>query len=204
VDEKQEYEIFLAKMHELEKAAQSDDPATVLLAAGYLRHLLLDKHPLVHLANRAIGLPLRFEVGRPPERNRPQPAAPKAPDAAPRFGDNPTDRLIMGARLDGLDPDVAGAAGSDVLTLEQFLKYPITQTPTGTHTIRDVINFEANVMGAVHLGSPHDEQQRALARIARFASFGNLRSALRQLRAIARVVAKALTPLREQIEERLT
>jgi hypothetical protein len=67
------------------------------------------------------------------------------------------------------------------------------------HTLREIILFEANVMGGVHAGSPQSEKERALASIESIFVIGGYRPSLRRLKAIGRVILKALRPLKEEV-----
>jgi len=66
------------------------------------------------------------------------------------------------------------------------------------YSIKDIILYEANVMGGVHAGSPESEKDEILKKLEGL-FVGGYRPSLRQLKAIARVVLKALKPLRESI-----
>ena len=70
-----------------------------------------------------------------------------------------------------------------------------------TYNVRDIISFEANVMGGVHAGKP-DTEEAAIAQIAETLSVGGYRASLRQLQAIARITLRALAPLASLISEK--
>ena len=65
-----------------------------------------------------------------------------------------------------------------------------------TYSLRDIVLFEANVMGGVHAGSPKEEKEKVLQALDDTLAIGGYRTSLRQLQAISRVVLKGLDPLR--------
>ncbi len=68
------------------------------------------------------------------------------------------------------------------------------------YTLREIVLFEANVMGGVHAGSPKNEKEQALRQINDVISVGGYSSSLRQLKAVGRVILKGLSSLREKVE----
>ncbi|WKZ37708.1 MAG: hypothetical protein QY332_07155 [Anaerolineales bacterium] len=83
--------------------------------------------------------------------------------------------------------------------MTSFFQTIVTVVNNHKYTVRDVIQFEANVMGGVHAGSPKTEKERVLKEIDSTFSVGGYASSVRQLMAIARVILKALDPLRQAI-----
>jgi hypothetical protein len=84
-----------------------------------------------------------------------------------------------------------------VLTRDQFFRTEVAVINSHVYTARDVVAFQANVMGGVHAGSPKTEMEHALKQIDETIAVGGYASSLRQLKAIGRVVLRTLTPLRE-------
>jgi hypothetical protein len=101
---------------------------------------------------------------------------------------------------DGLDPDTAHPSKRRyTASRDQFFQTVVTIVNDYKYSVREVILFEANVMGAVHAGSPKSEREHALQQVDSTIAVGGYASSLRQLQAIARVVLKSLSPLRASI-----
>jgi len=179
-----EYEesLFLRSLEDLEKRIEAKDSYEVLGISGIIRRLLLDSHPLVDRVNRRYQRRLVFRVNLPPVT----PAGLPEP--------------VISATLDGLHPGSApwGPLMAE-LNREQFLKVVLITIAGRDYTVRDVLLFEANVMGAVHAGRPKDDKEKALQAVDSWMSVGGYRPALKQLKDIGRVVIDALELLREDV-----
>ena len=173
---------FLDACNDLETKIQSSTEYEILKASGLLRELLLDSRPLVHQVNAQYKLKLRFEIGP----GKPLPTALGEPS--------------FWAKLDGLyPPDASPGTQILVVNLDGLMATVALRTPGTTFMIRDLIDFEANVMGGVHPGIPKDNKEAQLAQI-RSLFMGDLPASLRQLKALSKVVLRGLEPLRQQIE----
>jgi hypothetical protein len=176
-------QLFLDTLRDLETRIVAQDPYTILGAAALIRKLLLDDHPLVHQVNRAHRLRLSFE---PTKRRAIPPGVPEP---------------VLWATQDGFDPDTAPPfLERQTVNLEQLLACVLLTVRGQPFTLREIVQFEAHVMGAVHAGTPKEEKERALVEINRYFAIGGYRTSLRQLRAISRVILKGLAPLRAAIE----
>jgi hypothetical protein len=69
-------------------------------------------------------------------------------------------------------------------------------------TIKDLVVHAAHVRGAVHLGTPHTEKDKALSELATRIELGGYSGATRVLQAISRVVLAGLAPLRAAVKQR--
>jgi hypothetical protein len=99
---------------------------------------------------------------------------------------------------DGLDPDTAPPFKQRyTATRDQFFQTIVTIVNSHAYTVREIVLFEANVVGAVHAGATKTDKEFVLKQIDSTISVGGYGSSLRQLLAIARIVLKALTPLRQ-------
>ena len=85
------------------------------------------------------------------------------------------------------------------LSRGDFLKKVLVSAYNTDYTVRDIVLFEANVMGGIHAGSPKMEKEKVLQSINSTIAIGGYRSSLRQLKAIGRVVLKAFEELRQDI-----
>ena len=174
--------LFLKTLADIESRLAATDPYEILLIAGLLRKLFLDDHPLVDQVNRAHRIKLEFEV--------------TAPINKPSDGDTSS----MWSVQDGLDPDTAVPGKSRLrLSRDQFFQTVVAIAFGPTFTVKDVIQFEANVAGGVHAGAPKTEKEKALHTMGQHFGLGGYAPSLRQLLAIARVCLKALAPLRAAI-----
>jgi hypothetical protein len=85
------------------------------------------------------------------------------------------------------------------LSRDQFFQKLVTIVGEHALTVREIVLFEANVVGAVHAGAPRSEKEKALHDLERSISIGGYAASLRQLLAIARVCLKAMEPLRNTV-----
>jgi hypothetical protein len=174
-------ELFLGTLDDLQNRLSCSDPYETLLIAGLLRKLFLDAHPLADQVNRKYHLRLYFEVGVSPDlwRN--------------------VERIDGSWSIqDGLLPEhnPPGLRESHRVTRDQFLATIIIFVDATKFSVRDLIDFGANVAGAVHAGIAKSEKERVLDELGRRTFLGGVSATLRQLRSIGRVVLKGLEPLR--------
>ena len=175
--------LFLKTLDDLRNRIRSNDPYEILGASAIIRKLFLDDQPLVDQVNRQYKLKFDFNVCLP------APNPPGLPEP------------VVFSIQDGLDPDTS-LPGKPIshLKRDQFLKIVVLVINKKKYTIKDVILFEANIMGGVHAGSPKTEKEKVLKLLNDQLSIGGYASSLRQLQAIGRVIIKALTPLQEHIK----
>lgn len=174
--------LFLKTVGGIESRLSATDPYEILLIAGLLRKLFLDDHPLVDQTNRTHRLKLAFEV--------------TVPVNEPEEGDKTSFWSVQ----DGLDPDTAiPGKQRQMLSRDQFLQTVVAMIYGPSYSIRDVIQFEANIAGGVHAGAPRTEKEQALHAVGQSLGIGGYAPTLRQLLAIARVSLKALAPLRDAV-----
>lgn len=176
--------LFLHTLDELERRISGEEPYEILSASALIRKLFLDESPLVDQVNRNYKEKIRFEIGMRLvyPTDEPQP--------------------IFSTVQDGLDPDTAITGKKcQQVSRDQFLKTTVIVVNGQEYSIRDVILFEANIMGGVHAGAPKNEKEEVMRQLNQFFSVGGYRSSLRQLKAIGRVVLKALKPLRIRVEQ---
>jgi hypothetical protein len=171
-------ELYCYTVSDLERRIKASDPFEVLGASAVLRKLFLDEITLVDQVNKTYRIKLQFDIGVP------------RPD--PEWFPKPVWRSLQ----DGLDAS-SGAPGTirQSVNRHQFFKTPVIYSGNIVYTIKDVILFEAHVMGGVHAGSAATEAEKALKELNDFFLVGGYRHSLRQLKAIGRVAVKALQPL---------
>ncbi len=177
--------LFLDTLSDLEKRVASQDDYEVLGASALIRKLLLDEHPLVDQVNREYRIKLSFAV--------------TAPRQLPAGLPEPTFFSVQ----DGIDPDTAPPfLQPTTVPRDQLLAYVLLRINGQAYTLKDIILFEAHVMGAVHAGSPKEDKERVLLELNKRFQIGGYRSSLRQLQAIGQVVVKGLRPIREAIQKK--
>jgi hypothetical protein len=174
--------LFIRTLEDIEKRLSETDPYEILLLSGLIRKLFLDNFPLVDQINKERRIKLAFEV--------------TVPVSMPNNEPYPTFWTIQ----DGLDPDTAPSFKKHyIVNRDQFFQTIVTIINDQRYTIRDIVQFEANVMGGVHTGTPRAEKEIILKQIDSTIAIGGYASSLRQLEAIARVILKTLEPLRKAI-----
>lgn len=177
--------LFLRTLTDIEQRLSAIDPYEVLLIASLIRKLLLDEHPLVDQVNSKHRLKLAFEITAPGSDLPPSVPRPTAVSAQ-----------------DGLDPDTAPPfLKRQVVSRDVFLKTTVAKVNEHEYSVREIVLFEANVVGAVHSRAPKHEKEHALNVIEQRVSVQGYAPSLRQLKAIARVVLKALAPLRDATQK---
>lgn len=174
--------LFLETYKDIEKRVNEKNPYEILQISALVRKLFFDDFPLVDQVNRSYKEKLVFEI------TKTQPYYPGSP--APTYF----------SAQDGLDPATA-RPGKQILQVkrDEFFRTPILLVNGKECSIRETILFEANIMGGVHAGLARTDNEKALKQLDNL-SVGGYRTSLRQLKAIARVILKALKPLKERIQ----
>ena len=177
--------LFIRTLEDMECRLTATDPYEILLIAGLIRKLFLDDHPLVDQVNKKHRVKLCFEITVPINK--------------PENESWPTFWTVQ----DGLDPDTAPPFKQrHNATRDQFFQTVVTVLNSHAYTVREIILFEANVVGAVHAGSTKTDKETVLKQFDSEIFVGGYGSSLRQLLAIARVVLKSLAPLRKAMQEK--
>jgi hypothetical protein len=174
--------LFCRTYDDLSERISSQDPYVILGASALIRKLFIDDDPLVDQVNRSHKIKLSFVIGEI---------------------DTPYHREVMKDKprywslQDGLDPKTKlVAGGTTTLKRDKFFDTVVLIANGKEFNIRELIKFEANVMGGIHAGKAKTDQEKALASLAGL-YMGNTRASLRQLLAISRVILSALSPLRQ-------
>lgn len=176
--------LFLKTLDDIEERSKSQDPYTILGVSALIRKIFLEKHPLVDTVNQRFREKLKFTIsaGRIPKKEN-LPAG------------------SFWSQQDGLDPDTSPPGiPTKILGRKDFFQHVVIATSEYRHTIRDVIRYQAHVVGGVHAGAPEDDKEKALEKIDQLFLIGGHAMATRQLLAVARVILKALSPLRLAIQ----
>ena len=180
------HELFLHKCDDLSNRVSSADDYTVLGASMLLRQLFLDgDKSLVDLINRKHRVRLEFvilDTERLVELHSVLPAL-----------------EFMGIQ-DALDPAVIPNPPEKTVGRDEFFRTIVQVGSSKSFTVRNIVLHQANAMGGVHAGAyagePRDEREAALYRAEVSLRVGGVAPGLRQLKAIGKVVLRALRPLR--------
>lgn len=179
--------LFLHTLSDLESRIVATDEYNLLGSSSLIRKLLIEGSPLVDQVNRHyrhLKLKIVFEIC---ELSPPTPT-----DGAPA----PTFWSVN----DGLCPEPFWPKiPRKVVNRDQLLATVLVVVNGKAYTLRDIVLFEANIMGGVHHDSPKDEKQKVLDALNSIWVIGGYRVSLRQLQAIGRVVLKGLAPLRAAV-----
>jgi len=178
--------LFLRTIEDIESRIRSGDPYEVLGLSALIRKLFLDDNPLVDQVNRLYRHKLRFAITNPNSQSTQMILSMKP---------------VFYSVQDGLDPETAIRSKTKIeVDRDQFFGTMVLMVKGKTYSVREVILFEANIMGGVHAGVPKNDKERALAEVNSLYIGGETRAATRQLKSISRIVVRALQPLREAVQ----
>jgi hypothetical protein len=173
--------LFLRTLDDIEGRIKSPDPYEVLGMSALIRKLFLDDNPLVDQVNRTHRQKIRFTI-----------CDPNSAYTQMVLSDKPAFYSVQ----DGLDPNTARPGKAIVeVGRDQFFGTMVLMINAKPYSVREIILFEANVMGGVHAGSPRTDKDKALSEMDRLFRVGGSRAGLRQLQSISRVILRALQPL---------
>jgi len=123
----------------------------VLGLSALIRKLFLDDNPLVDQVNRTFRLKIRFKI-----------CDPNSPHTQMVLSMRPTFYSVR----DGLGPDTARPGKTTIeVPRDRFFATMVLMIVGKPYSVREIILFEANVMGGVHAGSPRTDKDRVLARL---------------------------------------
>ena len=178
--------LFLRTIQDMESRIKAPDAYEVLGLSGLIRRLFLDDNPLVDQVNRVYRQKIKFVITDPNSQYT---------------------QIVLSTKpsfysvQDGLDPDTALPNKVKIeVNRDQFFGTMVLMIEGKPYSIREVVLFEANIMGWIHAGAPKTDKERALAEINNLYIGGSTRAATRQLQAIGRIIIKALQPLREAVQ----
>lgn len=172
--------LFLSTMDDLRDrvSAPRGDGYEILRSSGLLRQLLMDGQPLVHIVNRAVRMPLRFEIGRGDL------------DADLGVGvPSPVVRWLNPYPFD---------LPSRTTDLGGFLKYSVIEAHGQRGTVGDVIRVCAHVLGGVHFGDAKTAAERALEELNGSLEVNGIGMLIENLLGIGRVTLTGLQPLYDE------
>ena len=103
--------------------------------------------------------------------------------------------------MDGIDPERDPAAQRPIeeATRDRFLSRRVMFVHGHDIAVRDLIDQLAHIERAVHSGRVRNVRHALVTRVNKEVYFGDLPMGVQQVKSIARVVVRALTPLREAV-----
>jgi hypothetical protein len=176
--------LFLSTYQDIENRLNAKEPYEILYISALIRELFLDDFPLVDQVNKNYKLKILFKIT---ETQAKIPGLPMP---------------IFYSVHDGFDPDTAIRPGFRIIEVNRnkFFKACVLAIRGKEYSVREIILFEANIMGGVHASTAKTDKEKALKQIDSL-FIGGYRSSLGLLKAIARVILKALEPLKKIIEQ---
>jgi hypothetical protein len=130
--------LFIWNIENLIKYHDNPTPENLFLSVGPLRRILLDKTPLIHLANRNTKLKIIFTVVDPEIRlGAPQPAS-----SSPRI--------------------------LKTMNLAEFLQHQLMQFRGTDITVKDAIDYVRNYAGLEHKNEPDTQAMKAAENVNAF------------------------------------
>lgn len=179
-------ELFIHTLEDIERRLQSKDEYEILMIAGLLRKLLLDRESVVDIVNRKKRSKISFTVN---DREPPQ-----------------YPRMTFWSVEDGFDPDTALAPRllkPININKDQLLARPVMIIDGHVFSVKDLILHVSNIQGSIHAGDSRTDKEKTLTKLAETIFIGGLPAGIRLLRAVARVVLKGLDPLKTRVLEGL-
>jgi len=177
-------DLFLHKSDDLFLAANSSDEFEILKSAGIIRQLFLEKGmPLFDVANKSLKHKLVFSIIDPIQLK---------PDILP----SPSSWHIF----DAIEPSL-NLTGHSPLTCnrDKFFSLVLGNKDGVDYTIKDIISYVANKMGAIHKDTPKSKKEKMLEELGKKYIYTNISMVLYHLRSISRVILNALKPFKNRI-----
>ena len=175
--------IFVADIDDLQRILKYPDTRNLLGASAILRRLLTDKQPLLHKVAKGRDFKPRFVVALRVE--------PEPPPPAKEAG-------FTSLKFEWTNPalDVRHGMPTKELGLDDFLREPVHQVGSTRITIKQLINYVANVGGGVHQGSPRKKDNApTIDASAQSVIIGGNPYPLASMANIAKITRDALYPL---------
>jgi hypothetical protein len=175
--------LFVRTLDDLHRSINSNDEYEVLRASALIRQLFLDgSNSLIDRVNRKYRHKLEFEVIE------------QTPPDIPGLSFN------VWAAIDGIDPRAMPQHfPRTTKKRDGFFGMIVAIIEGHEYSIRELVQFVANVMGGVHSGSLQDEKEKNLAQLKELYIFSNINLALLFIRAVGRIILESLKPLQYEV-----
>jgi hypothetical protein len=167
---------FIETLRDIDQKVIERRPYSLIRAAGLLRQLLLDEHPLVDTVNQKLRLRIRYTI---------------------MTSDDTPEQILPGLEVHWKNINSEWFPRSPTVEVDRdrLLSTVILRLGQSGATVRDIIRVCANAKGGVHMGSGRgDRENIALAFDSGYAYLGEEPS-LAALAGICRVVLRGLAPL---------
>jgi hypothetical protein len=172
--------LFLRTLDELEARTSGQDAYDLLMVAGLLRKLLLDR--FVDDVNKERRLKIRYQ-----------------PNDYPILQLPPSAGMTLWTLQDGFDPEVSDIQRPLDVAVGGLLSRPMMVILGEVVSVKDVISYLANKAGAVHVSEPFSAKEKALAQLDATMTLAGNPPVIRTMLAVTRVVLRGLQPLRDVV-----
>lgn len=165
-------------IYNFEKLIECNDNPTqrnLFEAVGPLRRLLLDRTPLIHLANRNAKLKVRFNIWS-----------------------DPTMRINYDPNIHPSTPELLKS-----MSLDEFLKHPVMSSRGTDITVKDAIDYVRNYAGLEHKNEPDTDALKA-AEWVNWIGLGGVPAILFSLRKVISLTLLGCAPLYNNLKEQRT
>jgi len=179
---------FLNTLHDIEQKLAANDRYALIRLSGLIRHLLLEKRPLLHQINAGYKLKLKFAVSAALKSS--------ARDELNELLYNDGKTLLNAITL------FPNGEPSIEITLDEFLQTICLRYRGIDVTVKNVILTIAHILGGIHTGDAKDEIDKTLLSLEREITTGGNTIPLHALMDISRVVNAAVIPLLHAIHNR--
>jgi hypothetical protein len=177
-------ERFVWDIDDLQDILKYPDARNLVGASAILRRLLTDGECLLHKVSKGRDFKPRFTVAA---RDSP----PEIPEFAKAHGISELKAFWTNPAL-----DVRDGMPTKELGLDDFLREPVHRFGDGKITIKELINYVANVGGGVHQGKPRNRDNAPLIDATKDTIIINGRGyPLESIKHIAHITRNALYPL---------
>lgn len=175
--------LFIRTIDDLHRSINSNDEYEVLRASALIRQLFLDgDNSLVDRVNRQYRVKLEFEVVE------------HTPPNVPGLNFN------IWAVIDGIDPRAVPLHFPRVKKKrDSFFGMIVAIVDGHEYSIRELVQFVANVMGGVHSGALHGKKETSLEQLKELRFFSRISMALLFIKAIGRIILESLKPLQYEV-----
>lgn len=178
--------LFLKTLEDIENKIQSNESYEVLLIAALIRKLFLDSTPLVDQVNKSFKIKFKFVVACLDE---PFLESIESLPGTTYFN-----------TLNSIDPE-SGVATiiRKSLNKDQFFQMIVIITGEHRYSVKDVVRYLAHIRGAVHIGEPITAKDHDFKCADQMVRVNKIEGSFESLRAIARIVIRALSPLKTAV-----
>ena len=177
---KDNYErFFIETIIDIIEKLRNDRKYDTIKASGLLRHLLLDKEPLVYKINKKYKVKLEFEVIEYKEK-------------IPIEND-------LELHIRNLDSNNFPGAKTVKTSLKELLSINCINYKGTEITVKELIKYCAHIKGGIHTGKPEDKIDETLIAIDDKVKMLEEESSIILLKGIIQIILKGLKPLVRKI-----